>query len=133
MQLSFQVNKNINQVVEYLSNMQKFASVHPVISHIDDKGNNNYLVHETLKLGFIPFSFTYPVTIEISDLNKRIFYRATVFKFTTVEMKFELKSNNGFTIVEEDIQFKSIFPVKFIMQKIFKKQHTQLFKNIELQ
>lgn len=133
MQLSFKVNKNINHVYEYLSDMQKYTSVHPVISRIDDKGNNNYLVHETLKLAFIPFSFTYPVTIKTNELSKSIYYRAIVFKLVTIEMKFELKVNHSFTIVEEEIQFTSLLPVKFIMQNIFKKQHSQLFKNIEQQ
>lgn len=47
-------------------------------------------------------------------------------------MKFALKANNDFTIIEEEIKFKSLLPIKFIMESIFKKQHTQLFKNIEL-
>ena len=40
--------------------------------------------------------------------------------------------NEDFTVVEESIKFESPLPVKFIMQRIFRKQHTQLFKNIEV-
>lgn len=132
MKLSFRIHKNINQVFDYLTNMQKFVSVHPVISQIDNIGNENYVVHETLKLGFIPFSFTYPVNIEKNMDNRIVIIRATVFKLTKIEMKFVLTSDNDFTIIDEEINFKSPLPVKFIMQIIFKKQHTQLFKNIEL-
>lgn len=132
MNISFRIKKNTDLVFNYLTDMQKFVSVHAVIFQIDNTGNENYLVHETLKLGFIPFSFTYPVIIEKNSIDKRVIIRATVFKLTKIEMKFVLKPDNDFTIIDEEINFKSPLPVKFIMENIFKKQHTQLFKNIEL-
>ena len=112
--------------------MQKFVSVHPVISQINNRGNESYLVHETLKFGFIPFSFTYPVTIEKNITEKTVIIRATVFKMTKIEMKFNLKAENDFTLIDEEINFKSPLPITFIMEGIFKTQHQQLFKNIEL-
>ena len=132
MKLSFIVKKNIDFVFDYLTDMQKFVSVHPIIFKINKTCNSNYLVHETLKFGFIPFSFTYPVTIKKNNVNKTVIFSATVFKLSKIEMKFVLKSDGYDTIIEEDIQFKSPLPVKFIMQRIFKKQHIKLFKNIEL-
>ena len=132
MKLSFKIHKNIDLVFDYLTDMQKFVSVHPVISKIDNTGQESYLVHETLKFGFIPFSFTYPVTIEKNILDKKVVIRATVFKLTKIEMKFFLKADNDFTIIDEEIVIKSPLPVKFIMESIFKKQHDQLFKNIEM-
>jgi len=130
--LSFTLNKPPDLIFDYLTDMQKFVSVHPVISKIDKTGNDSYLVYETLKLGFIPFSFTYPVTIEKNSNDKVVVIRATVMKVTKIEMKFVLKTDNDHTIVEENIQFRSPLPIKFIMQSIFRKQHNQLFKNIEL-
>jgi hypothetical protein len=53
----------------YLADTNKFTSVHPVITKLEPKGGDNYLVYETLKVGFIPFSFTYPVVIK-SDTQK---------------------------------------------------------------
>lgn len=131
MNLSFRIKQDVDLIFDYLTNMQKFVSVHPVISQIDNIGNESYLVHETLKFGFIPFSFTYPVTIEKNIVDKKVTIRATVFKLTKIEMKFVLKANDNFTSITEEITFKSPLPVKFIMQSIFKKQHHQLFKNIE--
>jgi carbon monoxide dehydrogenase subunit G len=132
MKLSFRINKNIDIVFDYLTDMRKFVSVHPVIFQIDNTGNENYVVHETLKLGFIPFSFSYPVTIEKNVVDKKVTIRATVFKITKIEMKFNLMAEKGFTIIDEEINFKSSLPIKFIMEAIFKTQHNQLFKNIEL-
>lgn len=132
MTLSFKLKRNIDDVFNYLTDMQKFVSVHPVISKIEHIANENYLVHETLNLCFIPFSFTYPVTIEKNTIDKTVTIRATVFKVTKIDMYFSLKSENGYTIINEEINFKSPLPVKFIMKSVFKKQHNLLFKNIEM-
>jgi carbon monoxide dehydrogenase subunit G len=131
MKLSFRLKQPIDTVFAHLTDMQQFVLVHPVIYQIDELGENSYLVHERLKLGFIPFSFTYPVTIEKNFLAKKIMMRARVFKLTSIEMKFSLTIEEGFTIVAEEIQFESPFPVKLMMEKIFKTQHEKLFKNLE--
>lgn len=132
MQLSFSVKKNPDFIFDYLTNMQKFVSVHPVITQIDRISDKNYLVHETLKLGFIPFSFTYPVIIGSTSINNAVTIRATVMKITEIQMTFLIKPDKDFTVIEENIKFKSPLPVRSIMESIFKKQHTQLFKNIEM-
>ena len=132
MQLSFRLKKTSAFIFDYLTDMQKFTSVHPVIYQINKTSTDSYLVHETLYFSVIPFSFSYPVTIEKSVIDKIVIIRAIVFKLTKIEMKFVLTSDSDYTIIQETIQFKSPFPVKFIMQHIFKKQHNQLFKNIEM-
>ena len=131
MKLIFKINKPLDTVFEYLSNMQKFASVHPIISKIDSLTENNYLVYETLKIGLIPFSFTYPVTIEYNFNTKNITFKAVVMKLTKIEMNFILNTENNATIINENITIKSPLPIKSIMQNVFRKQHTILFKNIE--
>ncbi|TAH25516.1 MAG: hypothetical protein EAZ07_06955 [Cytophagales bacterium] len=130
MKLTFRIKKNADLVFDYLTDMQKYVMVHPLIFKIDNIANELYLVHETIKLGFIPFSFTYPVTIEKDIANKVVIMRATVFKLTKIEIRFVVKPDKDFTIIDEEIKFKSLLPVKFIMQNIFKKQHNQLFLNI---
>lgn len=132
MKLSFKLKKPSSFVLDYLTDTEKFVSVHPVISKMDKTGINTYLVHETLKLGSIPISFTYPVSIESNFIEKKVKMKATVFKITKIEINFELISKQDVTLVEEEIHFKSPLPIKFIMKGIFKKQHTQLFNNIQL-
>lgn len=132
MKLSFVIQKESDIVFDYLTDMQKFASVHPIISSIDQLSNENYLVHETLKIGFIPFSFTYPATLIKDEQSKIVIIQATVFKLTRIEMKFSLVADKDFTRIEEEILFKTILPIKNIMKRIFTKQHQLLFKNIEM-
>ena len=132
MKLTFRLNKTADFIFDYLTDMEKFVSVHPVIFKIDKTGNDSYLIHEKLKFSFIPFSFTYPVTIEKNNIDKVVIIRATVRKFTKIVMKFVLITENDQTIIEEDITFKSPLPVKFIMQSIFTKQHSRLFENIDM-
>jgi len=131
MNLTFNVNQPIETVFEYLTDMQKFASVHPIISKIEQLEGTNYLVYETLKVGFIPFSFTYPVRIESNFEDKKICIKAVVMKLTKIDMNYSLHTENNITIINEIITFKSILPIRPIMEAIFRKQHKQLFENIE--
>ena len=131
MNLSYRIQKPVAFVLDYLTDMQKFVSIHPVITKMDNLGNNNYMVYETLRIGFIPISFTYPVTVT-SDFINKVTIRATVMKLSKIEMVFTLNTVNDFTQIEETIHFKSPLPVKSIMQSIFKKQHGLLFQNMEL-
>lgn len=129
--LNFKVHKPIDAVFSYLTDMQQFVSIHPVITNMDDLGKNHYLVHETLKLGFVPISFTYLAKIDSNFEDKTVIIQATVMKFTKITMTFRLRAKAGFSEIEETIVFKSPFPIKSIMQNIFRKQHRQLFKNME--
>jgi hypothetical protein len=131
MNLSFKTIKSIGYTYDILTDMQKFVLVHPVITKIDVIGEDRYLVHETLKFGFIPFSFTYPAIIEKNMLDKKVTIRATVFRLNKIEMKFALKEENGFTIIDEEIRFSTPLPIKSIMKRIFREQHEKLFQNID--
>ncbi|AQG79955.1 hypothetical protein [Spirosoma montaniterrae] len=112
--------------------MQTFAQVHPVITQIKETGHNNYLVFETLPLGVLSFSFTYPAIIESNAAQHTVFMQATVFKLIHIDMLFTLKPDNDFTIVSEEIRFRSALPVQIILERVFRKQHEKLFENIEL-
>ena len=128
--LFFKIKKNRDFIFEYLADMQKFVAVHPVITKIDKISDGKFLVHETLKIGIIPFSFTYPVTIKSSEIDHSVTISATVMKVTTIKMTFVLNTDGAFTDVKEFIQFKSPLPIRTFIGNIFRKQHTQLFKNI---
>lgn len=132
MHLNFKVDKPIEEVFYALSDMQKFVSVHPVIKKIDQLGDNNYLIHETLRFALLPFSFKYPATVESSDLGKSVVMKAHVWKMVKIKMEFVLRKDNTSTIIDEDVEFRSKLPVRLIMEAVFKKQHKLLFENIEV-
>ena len=131
MNLSFTLHKSPDFIFDYLTDMDKFAKVHPVITKIDRLGDNRYLVHETLRLGFIPYSFTYPVTIENNVANKTVTIKATVMKMTHIEMHFSIRREGEHSVVDESITFRSVLPIKAVMEKIFREQHTLLFQNMD--
>ncbi len=119
-------------IFAYLTDMNLFASVHPVISKIDNKGNSQYLVFEKLKIGPVPISFTYPVVVH-QDFSKTLVHmKATIFKLTTIEMSFHLSAENGITTIEENIDVKSIPPLKSLTLEVIKTQHLGLFNNIAM-
>ena len=105
--LSFTLHKSPDFIFDYLTDMDKFASIHPVITKIEKTGENKFLVHETLKLGFIPYSFTYPVTIESEVANKTVSIKATVMKMTHIDMNFSIQTAGDQSVVKETISFKS--------------------------
>ena len=131
MTLNYKVNKTCDQIFEYLTDMSKFVTVHPVIYRIDRIWDNEFLFFETIRIGLIPWSFTYRAIIEGSHDAKKVIMRATVMKLTNIEMTFTMEPAGNFTLISEVITFKSALPVKFLMEKIFRKQHAQLFINIE--
>lgn len=131
MNVDYTIKKSPDFIFDYLTDMQKFVSVHPVIYKIDTLGGNKYLVFEQLKIGFIPYSFTYVVTIESNLNNKTITMNAIVMNMVKIKMEYRIESINEYSIVHEAIQFKTWLPVKSFMNQIFKAQHKQLFLNIE--
>jgi carbon monoxide dehydrogenase subunit G len=131
MLLNYKINKPADLVFDCLTNMTRFVSVHPVINKVNYLGHDNYRIFETLKLGLIPISFTYPAVIESDYESKQVVMKAVVMKVAFIEMGFTITENNGYSIVEEEIKFKSVLPIKSIMQQVIVKQHALLFKNIE--
>lgn len=131
MTLSIKIKQTLPIVFTYLSNYEKFVSVHPVIYKMTKNSDGSYKVFESLKMGLIPISFTYQTSI-VPDLNnKSITMNASIMRFTKIEIQFNLTEENDYTLIDEMILFKSPLPIKSIMGRIFKKQHGLLFRNIE--
>lgn len=128
--LTYKINQTPEIIYEYLSDMTKFVSVHPVITRMKKRGIHKYRVYETLRFGVIPFSFTYPATIYGNREKGHIRMQAHVMKMTEVDMVFDIQEAVGGSIVFEEIQIKSLLPVKKTMEKIFREQHSLLFENI---
>ncbi len=130
MQLDHSIKKPVDHVYDYLTDVQKFVSVHPVIYKIEKLANNELLVYEKLKFLFIPIKFTYKATITGNRNLKTVVMLANVKGMAKIQMHFKLEDLSGQTKIKEVVEFKSFLPIKAIMQSVFKKQHQQLFQNI---
>ncbi len=131
MQLSFKVHKPSDFIFNYLTDMQLFASVHPVITRIEQAGNNEYKVFEKFMLGPIPYAFTYKAFLQSDKFQNMVTINAIVMRLTKIEMQFHIVEEHGFCTVNEKVTFKSPLPIQSLMQKVFKSQHTKLFENID--
>jgi len=107
------------------------VKAHPIIYSMKTLPNGAYMVFEKLNLAFFNISFTYPCTIESNSNEHLVIMKAVVKKMVHIQINFKLSTQNGQTIVDEYTTFRSILPVAPIMKSIFKKQHKQLFINIE--
>jgi carbon monoxide dehydrogenase subunit G len=115
MKISFKVKKNSEFISQYLTDMQKFTSVHPIISKIDSLGNNTYLFHETLTFAAIPFSFKYQTLVE--ERESEILMNANVLKLVKISITFEFIEEGEYTIVVEKVKFQTFLPIHFILKK----------------
>lgn len=131
MDLTFELKQPVELVLNYLTDMQKFASVHPVITKIEKTGTDAYMVYEKMKLGFIPYSFTYPVTIGHNVEKGTVTMRAVVMKMTRIEMVFSVEPSENGSTVREHIEFRSPLPIRRTMEKVFREQHQKFFQNLD--
>ena len=131
MQLEHTSSKSIEFILDCLTDMDKFASIHPVISKIKPLGRQHFIVYETLQIGPVPWSFTYPAQVILGQDGMSVTIKAIVMKVTKIEMVFEMSKSGPHTLIKEKIHMETPLPVKKMMQKIFKKQHNQFFKTLE--
>ena len=59
----FKVKKDIIIIKQQLTIVENFVNVHPLIYKMTDLGGNKYKVFEKIKIGVIPYRFTYKATI----------------------------------------------------------------------
>lgn len=131
MHLTFTLHQPANLVFEYLTDMHLFASVHPVITSIIPTGTNQYVVHETLRVAFLPVSFTYPVLVESDRATNRVIMQAHIMGLVTMRMNFTIRAEGSLTILEEIIDVNAPAPLRSVIQSIVKKQHDLLIKAID--
>ena len=131
MLFSYKINKSAKEIFDYLTDMQKFKSVHPIIFKIDTLAENEYHFFEKLTFGFITFNSDYYVKIDADSATNTVIMNAIVKKIIHIHLVFKIKEHEGYSIVNEEITFKSFLPVKQILSPIFIKQHKLLFENME--
>jgi hypothetical protein len=116
MTLDHKIKQQADVVFNYMTDMKKFVSMHPIIFKMDDLGNGNYKVYEKLKLLGIPTTFTYSATVTGDPQNKTVNIKAVVMKMTHIEMNFTIKQEGDQSHIHETVTFKSPLPIKGIMK-----------------
>jgi carbon monoxide dehydrogenase subunit G len=131
MQLKHVSKKSPDQLFLYLTDMHKFAEVHPVIYKAEKISEIEYRLYEKIKFLFIPFSFSYKVKIEKVELMNLVILSSKVQRGVYLELSFFLNPVNGRTEIEETIYIKAPVIIKQIFSNTIKKVHKELFENIE--
>jgi carbon monoxide dehydrogenase subunit G len=127
-EITFKSNKDIPSIIQYLTNKDKFVSVHPLIYKMIDLGENNFRVFEKIKVGIIYYRFTYKAHITYNNHSVRI--HASVMGLTQLTMEFNFHKVRNETIISEQVTIQSVLPIKNYMTKLIISQHQQMFKNI---
>ena len=131
MVLNYIITKPVDQVYQCLTDMQKFAEVHPVIYKVEQLSKTEFLFYEKIKIVFIPFSFNYKVNLKISLMTKPVEVDSQVQKGVYLTLKFLLQEKNNQTEVQEEINIKANVFIKIIFKVILKNAHKKLFQNID--
>ncbi len=126
----FKVKKDIITIKQQLTNNENFVNVHPLIYKMTDVGGNKYEVFEKIKIGVIPYRFTYKATITGEKDSVNVV--ATVMGMTTISMFFTFQEEDKVTVIHERLIIKSPLPIKNYTNRLIEKRHKTMFNNIEL-
>jgi carbon monoxide dehydrogenase subunit G len=126
--LTFKIDKDIPTTIKYLTETDKFVSVHPLIYKMTDLNNNNYKVYERVKFGFFTYNFSYYA--KITQIDNYLQINASIMGLTKLTMQFNFLKEGNETIINEEIIIQSILPIKNNMTNLITKQHKEMFINI---
>lgn len=127
--LNHQLRQPIETVVAYLTDFQKYQSIHPLITKVEALPDGTYRIHERFLSS--PLIFTYPATITSDVQDKTVEMKATIMQFIKVTMTFKFVGTIIGSSVIEEIDIRAPFPIRFLMEPIFRRAHTLLFKNLD--
>jgi carbon monoxide dehydrogenase subunit G len=129
--LTFRVARSPEVVLDYLTDPELFARVHPVVHRMEPLSEGRFRVHETIRMGPIPYSFTYEATVAPDPGALRVVMEFNVRKAVHVTLDFRLRGEGNGTVVEEEVTLRSRLPLGPLMRSLFREQHGILFSNIE--
>src|SRR5882757_2098788 len=99
MLLHYTSEKTAEEIFPYLSDMQQFAGVHPVIYKAEFLEETTYRFYEQMHFLAIPFRFNYKVTIQNVKLNESVLMFSKVQPGVHLHLSFHLKKEKGKTLI----------------------------------
>jgi Polyketide cyclase / dehydrase and lipid transport len=129
--LHFALTKPPAVVYRYLTDMELFVSIHPVIVRAKPLGNNRYRIREKMPvLGLFSWPMSYTVSVYTPPELQRVQMTARIMGLIGIQLLFELSPHEHGTSLVETVHFTSRLPVKPLLNKVFRGVHTQLFHNL---
>lgn len=128
--MTFHVNKSAEEVFNYISQPDLFVSIHPVIYKIQELEIGNWKIFEKLHFAGIPFSFSYPASIQCDSVSRQININAVVKNIVAIDLIFQIQKNVDASKVFEQVKITSLFPVHPFVKSVFLKQHQVLFNKL---
>jgi carbon monoxide dehydrogenase subunit G len=115
----------------YLSDLNKFAEVHPIICKVDTYGGGAYRLYEKLPLGPFSFRFSYPVRVTLDSKESIIRYESTVLGIAQLDMRFHIVDRGDHSVTHEVVEIRSRLPVERYTAGECRKYHSMVFANME--
>lgn len=130
-QIDHQIQAPASVVWSYLSDLNKFAEVHPIICKVDTYGGGAYRLYERLPLGPLSLRFSYPVQVTLDPQENIIRYVSKVLGIVVLDMRFHIVDRGDHSVTHEVIEIRSRLPVERYTAAECEKYHRMVFANIE--
>ncbi len=130
-QIDHTIQAPASVVWSYLSDLNKFAEVHPIICKVDTLGDGAYRLYEKLPLGPFSFRFSYPVQVTLDPKESIIRYQSTVLGIAQLDMRFHIVDRDDYSVTHEVVEIRSRLPVERYTADECRKYHSIVFANIE--
>ncbi len=129
--MTFHVGKSPDDVFNYISQPDLFVSIHPVIYKIQELEMGSWKIFEKLHFGGIPFSFSYPASMQCDSVTREITMKAVVMNVVAINLLFQIQKEVDATKVFEAVTISSLLPVHPFVKSVFLKQHQVLFNKLK--
>ena len=133
MDLTFHIQASPDHVVEHLAMPHLFASVHPLIEHMEPLPSGRVRAQERMMIGpwRTPLRFGYIATIETDPTERTVRMSAAVMGLAHLHFTFRVEPEGSSSLVRERAEVRSLLPIQRLMHGIIRTQHAILFANIE--
>ena len=132
MTFSFEVNIDhpLEIVYDALADMDQFVEHHPLIYAARVVSPGYYKIYERVRMGFIPYHFTYHAQILPDPVVQRITMKALLYRLISLEIVFFLSSHSSYTKVREEIIIQGPLLIEKKKKKNLITAHLNMFEKI---
>ncbi len=130
MHLTHTLHASADFIFDHLTDMQKFRSVHPIITKIVHLDDGQYRAYEKLPLPMFSMNITYPFRLSYDRVHHTVHMKAVVMRFIDIVIDVKINQLPDHTLIDELIDIRAPWPLPYFIKGVFRRQHDQLFANI---